>query len=74
MAQNNAIMRGQARTLGGLSTGTIEKVMNRGWAKGSESSLQGRVLMLVAQLGLFATPWTIAHQAPLSMEFSRQKY
>ena len=20
------------------------------------------------------TPWTIAHQAPLSMEFSRQKY
>ena len=23
---------------------------------------------------LFATPWTIAHQAPLSMEFSRQKY
>ena len=23
---------------------------------------------------LFATPWTIAHQAPLSLEFSRQKY
>jgi len=22
----------------------------------------------------FATPWTIAHQAPLSMEFSRQEY
>ena len=22
---------------------------------------------------LFATPWTVAHQAPLSMEFSRQK-
>ena len=22
----------------------------------------------------FATPWTVAHQAPLSMEFSRQKY
>ena len=21
-----------------------------------------------------ATPWTIAHQAPLSMEFSRQEY
>jgi len=20
------------------------------------------------------TPWTVAHQAPLSMEFSRQKY
>ena len=23
---------------------------------------------------LFATPWTAAHQAPLSMEFSRQDY
>ena len=23
---------------------------------------------------LFATPWTVAHQAPLSMEFSRQGY
>ena len=23
---------------------------------------------------LFATPWTAAHQAPLSMEFSRQEY
>ena len=23
---------------------------------------------------LFATPWTIAHQAPLTMEFSRQEY
>ena len=22
----------------------------------------------------FATPWTVAHQAPLSMEFSKQKY
>ena len=23
---------------------------------------------------LFAIPWTVAYQAPLSMEFSRQKY
>ena len=23
---------------------------------------------------VFATPWTVAHQAPLSMEFSRQEY
>ena len=23
---------------------------------------------------LFATPWTVAHQSPLSMEFSRQEY
>ena len=26
------------------------------------------------ELQLFATPWTIAHQAPLSMGFSRQEY
>ena len=25
-------------------------------------------------VGLFATPWTLAHQAPPSMEFSRQEY
>ena len=23
---------------------------------------------------LFSTPWTVAHQAPLSMAFSRQEY
>ena len=30
--------------------------------------------VLVAQLCLFATPWTVAYRAPLSMEFSRQEY
>ena len=25
-------------------------------------------------VGLFATPWTVARQAPLSMGFSRQEY
>ena len=29
---------------------------------------------MFAQLCLSATPWTVAHQAPLSMEFSRQEY
>ena len=28
----------------------------------------------LSRVRLFATPWTIAHQAPLSMEFSRQEY
>ena len=33
------------------------------------------VVALVAQLSrLFVTPWTVEHQAPLSMGFSRQKY
>ena len=26
-----------------------------------------------SRVQLFATPWAVAHQAPLSMEFSRQK-
>ena len=33
------------------------------------------VKVLVAQLCLDSvTPWTVAHQAPLSMDFSRQEY
>ena len=28
----------------------------------------------LSRVRLFATPWTIAHQAPPSMEFSRQRY
>ena len=27
-----------------------------------------------SRVRLFATPWTVAHQAPLSMGFSRQEY
>ena len=29
---------------------------------------------LLSCIQLSATPWTVAHQAPLSMEFSRQEY
>ena len=29
---------------------------------------------LLSQVWLFATPWTVAYQAPLSMGFSRQEY
>ena len=29
---------------------------------------------MLSCIQLFATPWTVAHQAPLSMEFSRQEY
>ena len=31
-------------------------------------------LNLLTCVRLFATPWTVAHQAPLSMKFSRQEY
>ena len=29
---------------------------------------------LLSRVQLFVTPWTVAHQAPLSMGFSRQEY
>ena len=28
----------------------------------------------LSRIRLFVTPWTVAHQAPLSMEFSKQEY
>ena len=34
---------------------------------------QGKVSSL-SRIQLLATPWTVAHQASLSMEFSRQAY
>ena len=32
------------------------------------------VCVCLSCVQLFETPWTVAHQAPLSMGFSRQKY
>ena len=31
-------------------------------------------LLLFSRVQLFVTPWTVAHQAPLSMGFSRQEH
>ena len=35
---------------------------------------EGLLLLLVSRVQLFATLWTVARQALLSMEFSRQEY
>ena len=32
------------------------------------------VIMSLSHVRLFASPWTVVHQAPLSMGFSRQEY
>ena len=32
------------------------------------------VCVCLSRVQLFETPWTVAHQAPLSMGFSRQEY
>ena len=39
-----------------------------------DACLSACVLSRFSRVGLFASVWTRAHQAPLSMEFSRQEY
>ena len=41
---------------------------------GGEMGLLFKCLQWLSRVQLSVTPWTVAHQAPLSMEFSRQKY
>ena len=36
--------------------------------------VSAQLLNLVQLFQVFATPWTVAHQAPLSMGFSTQEY
>ena len=36
--------------------------------------LSKKISYLLSRVRLFATPWPVARQAPLSMEFSRQEY
>ena len=40
-----------------------------------KGAIQGRLLcLLLSHIQLFATPWPVAHQAPLYMGVSRQEY
>ena len=48
-----------------------------GWMKHKlESRLPGKKVKVksLSRVRLFATPWTVAYHAPLSMGFSRQEY
>ena len=36
--------------------------------------LYSSYMCMLGHVQLFAAPWTVAHQAPLSMEFSREEY
>ena len=36
--------------------------------------METQVVKSLSRVRLFVTPWTVAHQAPPSMEFSRQEY
>ena len=60
--------------------GIEDKCEHRGEGEGGETGRLGLTHIPVCMLSrlshvrLFATPWTAAHQAPLSMGFSRQEY
>ena len=41
---------------------------------GLTSNYQISEVKLLSHVQLFVTPWTVAHQVPLSMEFSKQEY
>ena len=40
----------------------------------SDFKVESESVKSLSRVQLFETPWTVAHQAPLSMEFSRQEY
>ena len=44
------------------------------WPHSSPGNNHMCVLSCFSRVWLFATPWTVVHQIPLSMEFSRQEY
>ena len=50
-----------------LSVAEVQNIVRSKFGKFSEVKLLSRVQ-------LFATPWTVAYQAPQSMEFSREEY
>ena len=53
----------------------VSKVMSLLFNTLSRFVIAFLIEVLVSQcVQLFATPWTVAHQAPLSMKFSRQEY
>ena len=58
----------------GLTLAEVKDVAS--YSEGPQTFLVSFVLTCCrfSRVRLFAAPWTIAHQAPLSMEFSRQEY
>ena len=43
-------------------------------SKKKKSVCEHAHMHMLHRVWLFATPWTVAHQDPLSLEFSRQEY
>ena len=52
------------------ATGKNSGIWTPSRGRGGETIL----VKLLSRVRLFATPWTVAYQAPLSVGFSRQEY
>ena len=53
----------------------MKRFMRRNlWGETNPGYLESAGVQSLSHVPLFATPWTVAHQAPLSTEFSRQEY
>ena len=50
--------------------------VSSGWINETNGSVVPikMILLIIKTFGLLQPPWTIAHQVPNSMEFSRQEY
>jgi len=59
-----------------VSGGREKSVKTVAWAEEVFSTLypSSEPVKLLSHVQLFAIPWTVAHQAPPSTEFSRQEY
>ena len=63
------VFKWRVRLLEELNEQTYEKFLEH-----CPSNIVGMHAQSLSRVPLFATPWTVAHQAPLSMEFSSQEY
>ena len=52
----------------------LYKGLNLSYQNSELEEVLAKTAMLLSHVRLFATPRTVAHQAPLSMGFSRQEY
>ena len=62
LVRDTQLVSGRAR----IQTQEVEPKTSKAWEEEEE--------MLLSFVWVFETPWTVAHQAPLSIGFSRQEY
>ena len=80
LTNDSDIYSGLRTTVQQVSDLSPSSVWSNGWIHGRLNKLTGNAISLWSEVKLlscvwpFANPWTGAHQAPPSMEFSRQEY